>query len=332
MATDAAPPRSAPAEKPIVVYVAMAANLGIAVVKFVAAAATGSSAMLSEGIHSVVDTGNELLLLLGLSQSRQKADESHPFGYGRELYFWSLVVAMLLFGVGGGMAIYEGIAHLRAPKPIEDVVWAYAVLASAAVFEGTSWVVALRDLRRERHGRTLWRTIRASRDPSVFTVLFEDSAALIGLALAFLGVWVGDRWGAPWADGAASIAIGGVLCGTALLLVRESKSLLVGEAASGRLREAIAGAVGGPHVAGLVRDRTVVLGRHRILVALDVRFDGGLDAAALVAAMDGVSTRVRARHPDIVDVLVRPVVDRPAPTAGAAASPASTSSDGRGGS
>ena len=296
------------AKSSLVVWVAIGANVGIAVVKFVAAAVTGSSALLSEGIHSVVDTGNEALLLVGLARSDRPPDAGHPFGHGRELYFWSLIVAVLLFGVGGGMAIYEGITHLRAPRPIEDTVWAYAVLAVAALFEGISWTIALRDLLRQRRGRTLWTTIRASRDPSVFTVLFEDSAALIGLAAAFLGVWIGERTGDPRADGVASIVIGSVLCITALLLVRETKSLLVGEAASRPLLASIeAVAREDARVADVPRLRTMVLGRHQILLALDVRFRDGLAAQALIDAVREVAGTIRARHPDVRDVLLQPV-------------------------
>lgn len=199
--------------------------------KFVAASITGSSAMLSEGFHSVVDTGNELLLLLGLHRGKQPADRQHPYGYGKELYFWSLIVAMVLFGIGGGVAIYEGILHLQNPRPLEDPFWAYVVLGVAALLEGTSWTFALREMLAKKGNHSLWQSIRRSYDPSVFTVLFEDTAALIGLTAAFLGVYLGHRYANPYIDGAASIAIGVTLSVVALLLIRESKALLVGEAA-----------------------------------------------------------------------------------------------------
>ena len=175
----------------VVVYAAAAANLGIATTKFVAAGASGSSAMLSEAIHSLVDTGNELLLLLGLRRSERAADEQFPFGYGKELYFWSLIVAILLFGVGGGMAFYEGVTHLLHPQPLENPLWAYVVIVVAMAFEGTSFVVALRELQRRPGPKKLLQKVHRSKDPSVFAVLIEDFAALLGLLVAFVGVFVG---------------------------------------------------------------------------------------------------------------------------------------------
>lgn len=175
-------------ESAIAVYGAMGANLAVAITKFAAAFASGSSAMLSEGIHSVVDTGNEALLLLGLRRSEKPADARHPFGYGKELYFWSLVVAIVLFGVGGGMSFYEGITHLRHPTEIGDPTWSYVVLGLSFLFEGTSWVVALKRFLPGVRDESFWRALRTSKDPSVVTVLLEDSAALSGLVVAFLGV------------------------------------------------------------------------------------------------------------------------------------------------
>jgi cation diffusion facilitator family transporter len=292
----------------LIVVVAILSNLVIAAIKFVAAWLSGSSAMLSEGIHSVVDTGNQSLLLIGLKRSERPPDARYPFGYGRELYFWSLVVAMLLFGVGGGMAIYEGIAHLRSPRALEDPFWAYVVLALAAVFEGASWSLALRDLARRRHGRSLWQTIRDSRDPSVFTVLFEDSAALLGLAAAFAGVYLGHRYANPYFDGAASIVIGTILCLTALVLIRETKSLLVGEAASAPLVASIKAIAGGDaRVVAVERARTMVLGRHEILLSIDVRFDPSLSLGQLALAVRELQQAIRSRHPDVSRIFVEPL-------------------------
>ncbi|MGH8207051.1 MAG: cation diffusion facilitator family transporter, partial [Steroidobacteraceae bacterium] len=175
-----------------VVYAATAVNLAIAVTKFAAAAATGSAAMLSEAIHSVVDTGNELLLLLGLRRSQRPPDAAHPFGYGKELYFWSLIVAVLLFGIGGGMALYQGVTKLRAPQPLQDPLWDYVVLAIAAVFEGCSFTVATRELLRRRGPKAFWLRVHRSKDPSVYSVFFEDLAALLGLLAAFLGIYLGQ--------------------------------------------------------------------------------------------------------------------------------------------
>jgi cation diffusion facilitator family transporter len=292
----------------LIVVVAILSNLVIAAIKFVAAWLSGSSAMLSEGIHSVVDTGNQSLLLIGLKRSERPPDARYPFGYGRELYFWSLVVAMLLFGVGGGMAIYEGIAHLRSPRALEDPFWAYVVLALAAVFEGASWSLALRDLARRRHGRSLWQTIRDSRDPSVFTVLFEDSAALLGLAAAFAGVYLGHRYANPYFDGAASIVIGTILCLTALVLIRETKSLLVGEAASAPLVASIKAIAGGDaRVVAVERALTMVLGRHEILLSIDVRFEPSLSLGQLALAVRELQQAIRSRHPDVSRIFVEPL-------------------------
>src|SRR4051794_25529644 len=193
------------------VYAAIAGNLAIAVTKFIAAFVTGSSAMLSEGIHSVVDTGNGLLLLLGIRRSRKPPDPNHPFGHGKELYFWTLIVAILIFAVGGGMSLYEGLVHLRHPSELKDPTWNYLVLAVAAAVEGFAWSVAYRHLRKSGGRRNLWSAIRASKDPTTFTVLFEDSAALLGLLVAFLGVYLGHRLHNPYLDGAASVVIGVIL-------------------------------------------------------------------------------------------------------------------------
>ena len=219
-------------ERPIVVYAAIAANFGIAIAKFVAAALTGSSAMISEGIHSLVDTGNQGLLLLGLRQSRRPPDVEHPFGYGKELYFWSLIVAIVIFGVGGGVSIYEGITHILDPSPLEDPLVNYIVLGLAFVLEGASWVVALREVSSQTTpDEGLVTTIRTAKDPSVITVLLEDSAALVGLMIAAVGIYLSHALEDPRIDGMASLAIGGVLVLVALFLAAEARGLLVGERA-----------------------------------------------------------------------------------------------------
>ncbi len=290
----------ADADTPIAVYGALTANLAIAVTKFVAAAATGSSAMLSEGIHSVADTGNQALLLLGLSRSRRPADAEHPFGHGKELYFWALIVAMILFGLGGGMSVYEGITHLEHPAELGDPTWNYVVLGAAFLFEGGSFLVALREMLRRKGDEELLRAIHASKDPSVFVVLFEDAAALAGLTVAFLGVLVGHLTGNHYADGIASIVIGVILAAVAVLLAWETKGLLVGEslkpAAVEEIRrlatqdEAIV-AVGPP--------LTMHLGPTEVLLNLDLQFREGLSGEDIAAAIDGVEVRVRERYPQI---------------------------------
>ncbi|HET7896241.1 MAG TPA: cation diffusion facilitator family transporter, partial [Flavisolibacter sp.] len=214
------------------IYSALVANLLIAITKFVAAAVTRSSAMVSEGIHSVVDTTNEILLLLGLKKSKKKADAQRPFGYGKELYFWSFIVSILIFGVGGGISFYEGVTHLQHPEPIRDPLWNYIVLGVAIVFDGTSFVIALKNFNRHRGDTPFWKAVKKSRDPSSFVVLFEDAADVLGLMIAFAGVYLGHRFNNPYFDGVASLLIGLLLTAVSLVLTRESRSLLMGETAS----------------------------------------------------------------------------------------------------
>ncbi|HLB43938.1 MAG TPA: cation diffusion facilitator family transporter [Candidatus Limnocylindrales bacterium] len=283
------------------------ANLGIAVAKFVAAALTGSSAMLSEGIHSVVDTGNQGLLLLGIRRSRRPADADHPFGHGKELYFWSLVVAIVLFGVGGGLALYEGIIHVLAPEPIEDYFVSYVVLIVAFLLESASWTVAVRELRRETHGRSMVRTIRYSKDPSLVTVLFEDSAALLGLIAAFAGIWLAESTGDPRFDGVGSLVIGFVLAVVAVVLAYESRGLLIGERAEPELVDEIRRLVeADPGVAGVEEVRTMHVGPRTVLVTLRAVFRGPA-AADVDAAIGRVRVSLDALDPGLLDVTIEPV-------------------------
>lgn len=298
----------------IVVYVATGANLAIAVTKFIAAFFSGSSAMFSEGIHSVVDTGNEMLLLLGIYSSQKPADAAHPFGYGKELFFWSLIMAVVLFGIGGGMAIYEGVMHLIQPHPLKDPTWAYIVLGTATVFEAVSWYMAYRETLATRKGEVnLWQAIRRSKDPSVFTVLFEDSAALLGLLAAFLGVYFGHLLHNPYLDGAASIAIGIMLCVVALGLIRESRRLLLGEAAD---PEEIASIVriarNEPAITAVSRVLTMYIGPNEVLLNLDVQFRSFLFAAQLTAAVRRLEQAIRAQHPHIKHIFIEAVRWQPA--------------------
>ena len=215
-----------------VIYTALAGNALIAITKFIAAAMTGSSAMLSEAIHSVVDTGNQVFLLHGMKQASRPADAEHPFGYGMELYFWTFVVAILIFAVGAGLSLYEGIAKIIEPHPIVNPEINYVVLGLALVFEGGAWWVAFREFRRLKGPLGYFAAVRASKDPTIFTVLFEDGAAMLGLLVAFLGVALSDYLQIPMLDGVASIVIGCILGLTAVLLAYESKGLLIGEAVS----------------------------------------------------------------------------------------------------
>src|SRR3954451_9330809 len=209
-----------------VIYAALAGNAAIAATKFAAGWHTGSSAMLSEAVHSTVDTGNQLLLLHGLRRAARPPTPEHPFGHGLQLYFWAFVVAVLIFGLGAGLSILEGIGKVREPHPVENAWVNYLVLGLALAFEGAVWLVALRAFRAEKGPRGWLEAVRASKDPTVFTVLFEDSAAMLGLLVALLGVFLSERLALPVLDGAASVAIGLILAGTAAFLAYECQSLL----------------------------------------------------------------------------------------------------------
>lgn len=290
-----------------VIFTAILANLLIAAAKFAAAAFTGSSAMLSEGIHSVADTGNEALLLIGDRRSRRPADDAHPFGHGRELYFWSLVVAIVLFGLGGGLSVYEGIEHLRRPAERGSDAWNYAVLAVAYVAEGMSWTVAFREFNRRRGDRPLWRSFRDSKDPRVFVPLAEDTAALLGLTIALLGVSLSHWLGRPELDAASSILIGLLLGAVALVLAGETRSLLVGEPASERIVRCIRDATAAdPAVAGVERILTIHTSPDEIFLAVTVHFRDHQSVAELSRAIDELKQRITAADPRITRIFIEP--------------------------
>ena len=292
-------------ERPLAIYGAMAANLVIAVTKLAAAAFSGSSAMLSEGIHSLVDTGNQLLLLLGLKKSRKPADESHPFGHGKELYFWSLIVAIALFGAGGGMSLYEGITQLLHPHPLSDPRWNYLVLGVAFLFDGISWIIALRVLLPGIRKDGLRKMLFGSKDPSVLTVLGEDTADLIGIAVAFGGIFLGHRLNSPRADGIAAVVIGLVLAAVAVFLVYQSKRLLVGESADAEVVESIRAAASAvPGIARVGRPLTMHFGPDEVLLNLEVHFHPHLAAAELTAAVDRLERTIRDKHPEIRRIFI----------------------------
>jgi cation diffusion facilitator family transporter len=215
-----------------VIYVALIGNALIAIAKFIAAAFTGSSAMLSEAIHSLVDTGNQVLLLYGLKRAQKPPDKNFPFGYGKEIYFWSFIVAILIFALGAGISIYEGIIHLLHPKPITTPYINYIVIGFAMMFEGFAWYFAFKEFTKSKGKWSYIMAVQRGKDPSIFVVLFEDSAALIGLVVAFLGILLGQVTGIVYFDGAASIIIGLILAGTATWLAYETKGLLIGESAN----------------------------------------------------------------------------------------------------
>ncbi|MCC6262536.1 MAG: cation diffusion facilitator family transporter [Bryobacterales bacterium] len=286
-----------------VIYAAIAANLGIAAAKFVAAAFTGSSAMLSEGIHSAVDSGNGILLLYGVNRSNRPADDHHPFGYGKELYFWSLVVAILIFALGGGISIYEGIKHLQHPEPISNPLVNYLVLAVATVFECVALVLALKELNQIRGDMSIWQAVRESKDPTVITVLFEDSAALAGIVVAFIGVFLGSTFGWTWADGSASILIGVILTVVAGFLVVETKGLLVGEGANPKMLASIRALIAADeNIVAMDRPLTMYFGPHHALLVMNVEFKAGLTPQQTEATIDRIELGIRSAHPDIKQI------------------------------
>jgi cation diffusion facilitator family transporter len=287
-----------------VIYAAIVANLGIAVSKFIVAAITGSAAMLAEGIHSAVDTGNELLLLIGESKSGKPADAKHPFGYGKELYFWALIVALSVFSLGGGLSIYHGIEALRRPEPLQDPAWSYVVLGVSALFEGYSWNVSRKALNKLRKpGASLWQAVHASKDASVFTVFIEDSAALIGLVIAALGIALGQVFDNPYFDPAASVLIGLLLVGAAFTLARETGALLVGESigpdATRRVREVFEK---DPAILNVSNLLSMQLGPDEVLLTAAVQFRRGMRIDEVETAIERLEKSVAALYPSIKHV------------------------------
>jgi len=286
------------------IFAAIAGNLAIAATKFVAAFFTGSSAMLSEGIHSLVDTGNGGLLLLGFRMSQKPPDANHPFGHGKELYFWSLVVAILIFALGGGMSVYEGVTHLSHPQ-VHHSIWNYVVLAFAIVFESVSFYFAYRAFRKEMSGQGVFEAIRASKDPTTFTVLFEDTAALLGLIVAFLGIFLGHLLNNPYLDGVASIVIGAILAVVAGFLAYESKGLLIGEGVDPQTLASIRSIVSAdPAVEEIKKLLTMHFSPDDVLLTLDIGFKKDLIAEEIAAAVNRLENKIRDQHPEIKHIFI----------------------------
>jgi cation diffusion facilitator family transporter len=287
--------------------IAFGANLGIAVSKFVAAGLTGSSAMLTEGIHSVVDSLNQLLLIWGRRQAAKPADARHPFGYGREIYFWSFIVAVLVFALGAGVSVYEGILHIREPEEAVSPIIAYVVLLVAFLLEGGSTVAAFRDFREAKGDLGWWQAVRESKDPPAFIVLLENGAAMAGILVAAIGLMLSQLTGNPFFDGAASVAIGIILGLTALLLAVESKALLIGEAADPELVEGLRAATEArAGVTGVGHVLTVHSAPDQITVMMSVDFDDGITAAEVERIVGGIEDEVRGRWPAVRRLFIRP--------------------------
>ena len=291
----------------LVIYGALFANLGIAVAKFVAAGITGSASMLSEGIHSAVDSTNQVLLLYGKHRSKKPADRKHPFGYGRELYFWSFVVAILIFAIGAGLSGYEGYVHILDPEKLTDPTINYIVLGVAVLFEGASWTIAVRDLGRTKGERGWWEAVRKSKDPTTLVVVFEDSAALIGLVIAALGVFISHKLGDPRIDGVASVLIGLVLAVVAMLLAREAKGLLIGEPADqalvDKVEELLASEDGVTTVNHVL---TVHLSPNEIFVAVSTDFDDALTMGEGETLIEHIEERLQDAVPELTAIYIRP--------------------------
>lgn len=307
----ARPPKSAASRS--VIYIALIGNTLVAISKFVAAALTGSSAMLSEGVHSVVDTANECLLLYGAHRGSARPDGEHPLGYGREVYFWSFVVALLIFMLGAGISAYEGVVHILDPHPIEDPAISYAVLALAALFEGSSWLYTLRRFKGKRPYSELPSMVIQSKDAPTFIILLEDSAAMIGIAIAAAGIYCSLAFEDPRLDGVASVFIGITLALAAALLARETKGLLIGEAANKKTRDSILALTA--QTEGVIQANdifSVHIAPEEIVVALEVRFARDLRTPEIEALIEQLEQKIHGRHPAVVAVFVKPTRHRQA--------------------
>jgi cation diffusion facilitator family transporter len=290
-----------------VIYAALGADLAIACIKFTASVLTGSSAMLSEGVHSLVDSVNELLLLYGSRRAAKPADASHPFGYGRELYFWSFIVALLVLGLGAGVSLYEGITHLLNPAPMKRVLMNYLVLAASFGCEAASWWVAFKAFREAKGDQGYVSAFLASKDPSTFIVLLEDSVAMLGLLLAGAGIALAQAFHAPLCDGLASVAIGLLLAVSSVLLARETKGLLIGEAAHPRVHDSILGIAGAdPDVCGVNGVLTVQMGPGQVVAALSAEFQDGLNTSQIEHCVTRIEAAIKRAHPDVRALFVKP--------------------------
>ncbi|WP_376984928.1 cation diffusion facilitator family transporter [Bosea sp. R86505] len=290
-----------------VLYAALAANCVVAITKIAAAAWTGSSAMTSEAVHSVVDTLNEILLLHGIRRADRRPDIDHPLGYGRELYFWSFIVALLVFALGAVAALIEGVVHILNPEPVQDRFLVYGVLAVAFLVDGASWLVALQRFRRTKRDLGFYEAVRRSKDPPSFIVLLEDSVALLGIVVAAAGTYAAAVFQEPILDGIASIVIGLLLAATALLIAHESKSLLIGERADQDLSRSILGIVATESgVAGANGLLSVQLAPDQVLVALSIEFGDAMCSSQIEDQVVEMERKIRASHPEVVALFIKP--------------------------
>jgi cation diffusion facilitator family transporter len=291
----------------LVVLAALTANLGIAVAKFIAAGISGSSSMLTEGFHSVVDSLNQILLLYGQHRGKRPPDEDHPFGYGRELYFWAFVVAILIFAIGAGISVYEGYEHFIHPEDLSNPSLNYIVLGVAFAMEGTSWFIAMREFNVTRGDVGWWQSVRTSKDPAGFIVLFEDSAALAGLIIAAIGIWASHYFNDSRLDGIASIAIGAVLALVAALLAREAKGLLIGEGADAAIVARVRAIVDGyPQITTVNHVRTIHTAPNSIFVAISADFRDTVTMGEAEMLIERIETDLKAAEPMLSSIYIRP--------------------------
>lgn len=290
------------------IYVALAADIGIAVTKFIAAGFTGSSAMISEGIHSIIDSINQVLLLWGIKKSKKRADAKRPFGYGKELYFWSFVVSLLLFSAGGCISLYQGILRLKTPRIAENQTWSYIVLLIAFVFTAISATVTLKKFNKQRGDLGFFEAIRDSKDPALFIVLVGDLGDLIGLIIAFAGIFLGSLLHNPFYDGIASIIIGAFLIVISLLLVRESRSLLLGESISTKtIRKIIRLSQADPAIIKVKQHFSMYLGPEEVVLQINARFKEDLSTPAITEAIERISKNIEKEFPRIKQIFIEPV-------------------------
>jgi len=288
-----------------VILAALVGNTLVAITKFTAAAFTGSSAMFSEGVHSLVDTGNQVLLLYGMRRASRPADADFPFGHGKEIYFWSFVVAILIFALGAGISIYEGIEHIRDPRVIENPLVNYVVLVLAILFEGGAWWFALTEFRKAKGRRGYLEAVHRSKDPRLFVVLFEDSAAMLGLTTALIGIWYAQHTGNPVWDGVASIVIGCILAATAVWLAYETKGLLIGESASRRVVQGIRDILAArSEIVHINEIATMHMGPGYVLAVISVDFADELDSSAVEQAVQALNQEIKAAWPEVKRVFI----------------------------
>ena len=295
-------------ESTIAVIAAIAANIAIGVVKFIASAISGSSAMFSEGVHSIVDSGNGLLVLLGIHRAKKPADPTHPFGHGKELYFWTMVVAILIFAMGGGVSMWEGVQALKSVGPdtqLGDPTVAFIVLGISMILEGFSWTVAVKQFNLARGKTPPLQFIREAKDPSLYTVVLEDSAAELGLILAFLGLFFGHLFNNPYLDGIAAVLIGVLLASVATILLRETKGLLIGEGLSmdevGEIHQIVES---DPSIDRCGRVLSMYMGPENLVVTIDAGFKPGISSGEVLAAIDRVEKQIFARFHQAKSVFI----------------------------